>query len=189
MNLVSKLLAALVFVTLGSSAALALETGSPAWTTAGVTLLTGPSAAYDEAGSIDAEKRIYVERCQITWCHVRAGHVRGWMPLRYVAFGNVARGPLTGPRLNYPSGGPGTVCFYEGRNFTGASVCGGSGFVRRDLGTTSSDNVFSSVAIEGNVSVVICRERYFRSWCERIIASRSSLPGLLNNTVSSFRVY
>ena len=189
MKLWSKLLAALVFVTMGASAAMAVETGTPAWTITDVVALDGPSAAYDEAGTIDAEKRIYVERCQITWCKVRAGHVRGWIALQHIAFGKVARSPLTGPRLNYPAGGPGTVCLYEGRNFTGASVCGSSGFVIRDLGTTSHDNVFSSVSIEGNVSVVLCRDRYYRSWCERIVASKSILPGLLNNTVSSLRVY
>ena len=180
-------LSALALLAFGSVAQ--AQMGSPAWSIRPLVLMQGPGAAYDVVGEIPAETRIYVQRCSKLWCNVRAGHSSGWTDLASISFGQEPRGPFTGPRLNYKAGGPGTVCLYEGRNFTGASICGKSGFVVHDFLLLRADNRFSSVAIEGNVSVVLCRDREFKSYCERINASEASLHGFLDNNVSSMRVY
>lgn len=189
MKLLTSLCAALLLLFIGAGTAMAVDTGTPAWATTTVTLLDGPGAAYELGGTIDAGDRIRVDRCQKLWCKVHMGSVRGWMELRYVAFGLVARGPLTGPRLNYPTGGPGTACLYTGAHMSGSKVCGGSGFVMRDLGPVTLDNSIRSISVTGNVSVMVCRDRFYRSYCQRFIADAHTLPGLLSGTISSFRVY
>lgn len=184
-----KLILAALLLAAGTLAAQALETGTPAWTTRPVTLLEGPGSAYDAVGDVEGEARIYVERCSKLWCQIRAGSVRGWADMAALSFGQEPKPPLSGPRLDYKSGGPGTVCLYEGHDFTGASVCHGTGFVAPDLLLYHADNAYSSVSIEGNVSVTLCRDRGFKSYCERINDSRSTLPGFLDNAVSSIRIY
>ena len=167
----------------------ALETGTPAWTISGATLLEGPGAAYDVTGEVGAEERVYVERCQKLWCKVRADSGRGWMSLADLAFGHEPKGPFTGPRLNFKTGNSGTVCLYTGRNYTGMSICGEAGFVVRDFLLYNADNQFASVAIDGDVSVMLCRDRFFQSYCQRINESTATLPAILINSVSSMRVY
>lgn len=180
-------ISALAFMCAGTGVSTA-QSGTPAWSIAPLTLMEGPGNAYDVTGHIDAEVRIHIDRCSKQWCHVHAGGESGWTDLYSIAFGAVARGPLTGPRLEYKSGGPGTVCLYEGRNQTGASFCGGSGFVVRDLLLFDVDNRYSSVSVEGNVSVLLCRDRDFHSYCERVNDS-GNLQGFLDNNVSAMRVY
>lgn len=166
----------------------AAETGTPAWLINGATLLEGPGGAYRVTGELPEETRIRVDRCQRLWCSIHAEGQRGWVALSNVSFGQHPRGPLTGPRLDYPSGG-GTVCFYTGENYTGTAYCNGSGFVVPDLLLYGIDNSFSSVSIEGSASVTACRDRDFQSYCERIIESQASLDGFLNNALSSYRIW
>jgi hypothetical protein len=167
----------------------ALETGTPAWTISGATLFEGPGSAYDVTGDVGAEERVYVMRCQKLWCQVRADSGRGWMSLADLAFGHEPKGPFTGPRLNFKTGNTGTVCLYTGRNYTGMSICGEAGFVVRDFLLYDADNHFGSVAIDGDVSVMLCRDRFFQSYCQRINESVATLPAILINSVSSMRVY
>lgn len=172
-----------------SAPASALETGTPAWTISGATLFEGPGSAYDVTGDVGAEERVYVMRCQKLWCQVRTDSARGWMSLADLAFGHEPKGPFTGPRLNYKTGNSGTVCLYTGRNYTGMSICGEAGFVVRDFLLYDADNQFGSVAINGDVSVMLCRDRFFQSYCQRINESTATLPAILINSVSSMRVY
>ena len=167
----------------------AVQTGTPAWTLKALTLMEGPGNAYDSTGEVEAEARVYVDRCSKTWCQIHAGGQQGWVDLYALAFGQEARPPLSGPRLDYNKGGPGSVCLYEGANFTGEALCAGSGFVVHDLLLTHKDNRYSSVQIDGNVSVLLCRDRDFKSYCVRVNESQDHLHGFLNNAVSSLRVY
>lgn len=167
----------------------ALQTGTPAWTLKALTLLEGPGNAYDVTGEVEAAARVYVDRCSRQWCQIQSGGQRGWVDLYALAFGQEAKPPLSGPRLDLKKGGPGTICLYEGANFTGDSLCGGSGLVVRDLLLTNQDNRYSSVQIDGNVSVLLCRDRDFKSYCVRVNESQERLQGFLNNGVSSIRVY
>jgi hypothetical protein len=169
--------------------AIAVETGTPAWLINGQSLFEGPGAQYDVTGELGDETRIRVDRCAPLWCKVHAEGVKGWVALSNISFGQEPRGPLTGPRLNYPSGGPGQVCFYTGTNYTGEATCGPSGFVIRDLLTAGRDNSFSSVTIGAGVSVTACRDRKFQSYCERIVKDQPVLHGFLEDGVSSIRVW
>jgi hypothetical protein len=114
--------------------------------------------------------------------------VKGWVGIHKISFGQEPRGPLTGPRLNYPSGN-GTVCFYTGQNYSGTAVCNGSGFVMTDLKLVDLDNTFSSVTVEGAASVTACRDRKFTSYCERIVESQPVLNGFLDDGLTSYRIW
>jgi hypothetical protein len=173
-------LAALAFLILGTAAAQA-QTGSPAWSLRPLVLMEGPGHAYDVTGEIGQYERIYVDRCSKLWCRVHAGGEAGWTKLYAITFGHL-------PRKAFKGGGPGIVCLYEGRNFTGESLCGKPGTRIRDLLLLDLDNRYSSVTVEGDVSVMLCRDRDFHSYCERIEESEN-LHGFLNNNVSSVRVY
>ena len=116
----------------------ALETGTAAWLIKGQSLFEGPGPAYEVVGELAGETSIRVDRCTYRWCRVRAGGERGWVARDNVSFGQHPRGPFTGPRLDYPSGG--TVCFYEGRNFSGDGVCAPAGTVVHDLLLLGFDN-------------------------------------------------
>lgn len=182
-------LSALAILVLGTVAASAVQVGTPAWSVRPLVLMEGPGKAYDVVGEIDGKVRIYVDRCSKQWCRVHAGRSAGWASLYDIAFGNVARGPFYLAPIPYNWGGPGIVCLYEGHHFTGASMCFKSGARVRDFLLLDSDNRFSSVTVEGNVSVDLCRDRDFHSYCERVNDSRSALHGFLDNNVSSMRVY
>ncbi|MBN9309980.1 SH3 domain-containing protein [Devosia sp.] len=167
----------------------AAQGGTPAWSLRPLVLMEGPGKAYDVVGRIDAEVRIRVDRCSRDWCRVHRGHAAGWTSLHAITFGVGPHSPYAFPRLGYKWGGPGVVCLYEGPNFTGVSLCGKSGFKARDLLLLDADNRFSSVSIEGNVSVLLCRDRDFHDYCVRLNDSKARLPRLLDNGVSSMRVY
>jgi uncharacterized protein YraI len=183
---------ALLALTLASATpALAGNTGygTPAWSRAPLTLLDGPGAGYAVVGAIADDQAITVYRCTVSWCLVQDGRSRGWAALSKLHFGLSSADPLTGPRLNYGSGGPGQVCFFEGANYTGASVCMGPGQVFKDLKLARMDNRFSSVSVEGHVSAAVCRDSDFQSYCTRIITSQPVLNRYLNREASSIRVY
>ena len=182
-------LSVLAVLVLGTFAASAAQVGTPAWSIRPLVLMEGPGKAYDVVGEIDAKVRIYVDRCSKQWCRVHSGRSAGWASLYDIAFGNVIRGPFYLAPIPYKSGGPGVVCLYEGHHFTGASFCAKSGTRIRDFLLLHADNRYSSVSIEGDVSVDLCRDRDFHSYCERINDSESALHGFLDNNVSSMQVY
>ncbi len=163
--------------------------GTPAWSTQELTLFQGPGAMYGVVGTIAEDEAVLVYRCSVLWCVVGQGHQRGWTSLQKLNFGLFSAHRVTGPRLNSGSGGPAEVCFFEGRNYTGASLCLGPGRVFNDLLLNRLDNRFSSVSVEGNVSAAVCRDRDFQSYCERVIASQPVLDKFLNDNVSSIEIY
>jgi len=182
-------LAVLALAVAALSPAAAAETGTPAWTTTAMTVFEGPGAAYDIVGDVEEAIHLRVERCTYRWCRIRTSGAHGWVSRDQLNFGQHARGPFTGPRLNYKSGGPGTVCFFSGRSYSGESFCVGSGHVVHDLLLLDRDNRYSSITVEGEVSVMLCRDRDFSSHCERFNESTPRLPGFLDNAVSSYHVY
>ena len=166
--------------------AMAIETGTSAWLIKGQSLHQGPGNVYDIVGELEDAASVRVDRCTYRWCLVHEGHQRGWVSRDNISFGQHPRGPLTGPRLNYPSGA--TICLYEGRHFSGASVCLKPGTVVPDLLLHDLDNRFSSVTVNGG-SVTLCRDRNFTSYCERVVEDQAALYGFLDNAVSSVRVW
>lgn len=168
--------------------AAAAQTGTPAWSLKALTLRSGPGAAYDLAGEISGKIRITVDRCSKRWCLVRAEGHKGWASLDHIGFGQEARYPLTGPRLNYP-GGDGEVCLYTGQKYSGAAFCAPSGSVLRDLKRYGHDNVFASLRITGNASVTLCSSANFAAYCQRFIKDTPNLGQFLSRQVSSARVH
>lgn len=173
----------------GLPAAGALETGTPAWLIKDTVLREGPGNAYDAVGQVTGKARVRVDRCSRNWCQIRGQGDRGWVALDRLSFGQHPRGPFTGPRLDRPSGGPGIICLYEGARYSGARVCSKSGAVVRDLLLFDRDNAYASLSVEGNVSVMLCRDRRFTNYCQLFTESQPSLPRFLNKAVSSYRVY
>jgi uncharacterized protein YraI len=166
----------------------ATRSGTHAWSADTLVLRHGPSTAYHLTGEIPTGLAIKVLRCQKLWCLVDANHARGWAPKRNISFGRTPdRWPNNTTR--YPAGGPGSACFYQGANFTGQSVCFGPGHTIKDLALLGLDNGFSSVRLEGRVSVDVCRDRFFQSYCERVIVSQPVLHQYLQHSLSSLRVY
>ena len=180
---------ALFWLTLLIGGSTAIETGTHAWTMNGVTLYEGPGTEYDVVGDLTGDIEVRVERCEPMWCRVRGEDgERGWMYRRALSFGQTSRGMLQGPKFNWGEG-DGTVCLYTGPGFSGESLCRDSGFVMRDLLLYGNDNVYSSVSIEGSASVLLCRDRFFTNYCERVNESQASLHGFLDNNISSVRIY
>jgi hypothetical protein len=164
----------------------AFETGTAAWLIKGQALFEGPGQAYDVVGELPGELRIRVDRCTYRWCRIHAEGQRGWVSRDNVSFGQEPRGPLTGPRFNHPRGG--VACFFEGPNYSGASVCAKAGTVVHDLLLFDLDNRYSSIEVSGS-SVMVCRDRDFSSYCELIVESQPKMHGFLDDNVSSYRVY
>lgn len=181
-------LSAVALLALGTVAASA-QSGTPAWSIRPLVLMEGPGHAYDVVGEIEADTRIRVDRCSKLWCRVHKGREAGWTKLWSIDFGDGPDSRYKFPKVGFNWGGPGVVCLYEGANFTGASICGKPGFRSRDLLLLDADNRFSSVSIEGDVSVLLCRDRDFHSFCIHYNDSQKHLHGFLSNNVSSVIVY
>lgn len=152
-------------------------------------LFNGPGINYASTGAATTGSNVTVERCLSYWCKVSTKTSSGWIDRSKLSFGQHARGALSGPKFDRKSGGPGEVCLYTGRQFSGQSLCRGSGFVIQDLARSGLDNRFSSVTVSGDVSVMICRDFFFSSFCEHITADTAELPPLLKGEVSSIRIY
>jgi len=174
---------------LANPAFAASESGSHGWSTQPLVLRDGPGAAYAVTGTIPGMVAIKILRCQKLWCVVDGEGGRGWTDKGSVSFGVEPDGGLFDIDPDYASGGPGQVCFFTGTNYTGQSFCAGPGQVFRDLALSGLDNHFSSVQLDGNISVAACRDRFFQSYCERIVRSQPVLDQYLVRNLSSVRVY
>ena len=163
--------------------------GTPALVINSSDLRDGPSVAYAFSGSAVEGSAVSVERCMGHWCLIKADPATGWIDKSKLSFGQHARGPVSGPKFDRKSGGPGEVCFYEGENFSGRYVCGPSGFVIGDLAKTGFDNRIRSIGVSGNVSAMACRDFFLSSHCEHVTADTPALSRLLAGNVSSIRVY
>ena len=185
-------LALVAFLTFFTLPALAVQpTGSAGWTNGGWTnsdssLLTGPGREYDEIGIVGGGLRVRVDRCTGLWCQIHAKNLKGWMELRNISFGQGPWKLFKGPKFPVRYGGP--VCFYSGNNYTGTETCLAGTKTYKDLSLVGLDNSFSSVKV-GTGSVLACRDRNFRSYCVILNKDIRSLEGLLNNGITSIRVY
>ena len=161
------------------------QSGTHAFSENTLRLHNGPGTGYDLTGEIATHSAIKVLRCQKLWCLVDGDTGRGWTYKRNISFGAIP-GDWPNGLARYPRGG--TVCFYTGTNYTGSEVCLGTGQVLKDLALSGLDNSFASVRVDGT-SVDVCRDRFFQSYCERIIQSQPVLDQYLRGALSSIRVY
>ena len=193
MRALLKLALSAAILALGIGSAPAVETGSAAWTDFPLNMFEGPGKQYQWVGEVPGQIPVRVDRCSGFWCLITVGYSRGWVDRYKLSFGRAPYpnliGPLYLPPLGYKEGGPGLVCLYSGLNFTGKSLCAEAGFNARDLLLLHRDNLYSSVRIEGDVSVTLCRDRDFKSYCDRINYSQPELNGFLAGNVSSVHVH
>lgn len=171
-----------------STQAFAAQAGSPAWIITSSTLFSGPGTNYPAASdTVTQGQAVTVTRCSRRWCTL-AGST-GWLSIDDISFGQTASGPFSGPKLNIPRGSDGKVCFHDGINFSGTTICLPAGAVARDLVLWGWDNRISSVSISGDVTVNLCRDRNFSSYCILINKDTANLDRLLANAASSYQVY
>lgn len=177
--------AALLFSVVQTPAMAASQSGTHAWSTDTLTLRKGPGTRYAFTGEISPDLAIKVLRCQKLWCLVDGDAGRGWTYKRNISFGAIP-GDWPNGLASYPRGG--TVCFYTGVNYAGSEVCLKTGQVLKDLALSGLDNSFASVRVDGT-SVDVCRDRFFQSYCERIVVSQPALDKYLLRNLSSIHVY
>jgi hypothetical protein len=165
------------------------EAGSHAWSREALLLRAGPGAAYAVSGEIPGEVQIKVLRCQNIWCLVDGPGGRGWTGNGAIDFGKDPHWPLFDADNQWPDLAGGSMCFYEGANYTGRSFCAGTGEVFPDLATWGWDNRIGSVEVITDTSAALCRDRDFQSYCIRIAQSQPRLDPFLVGNLSSIRVY
>lgn len=162
--------------------------GTAAWLTGDASMIAGPGQSYKTVGSAANGALVSVERCSRDWCKIDFEGKIGWVALSKLSFGLEARGPWTGPHLNRKSGN-GTVCLYTGANYSGDYLCRNSGFVVSDFARTGLDNLFTSVKITGDASILVCRDMNFTSYCETLTKDTPKLNRYLAHNVSSIHIY
>ncbi len=163
------------------------EPGSPAWVISDTDLRSGPGVRYPLTTSVAKGDAVTITRCSDRWCQIAGAD--DWLSIDGLSFGQEALGPRSGPKFNTGRGGPGQVCFFDGLNYSGNSVCQPSGGVARDLALLGWDNQIASVSIDGDVSVNLCRDRNFASYCVLVDQSTPRLERLLLNAASSWQVW
>jgi hypothetical protein len=194
-SIVRVVIAAILALFLAAPAGAVQPSGSAGWTTDGWVSLSGdlragPGMMYDVTGSIGEGVRVRVDRCVTKrWCQIHTSSDRGWLSLDNLSFGQQPDGWLAGPKFPTERGGSGSVCFFTGEGFTGEGFCIKSSRVIPDLALLGRDNEISSIQVGDGVSAIVCRDRGFRSYCEVVDVSKGQIDGLLNNGISSIRVY
>lgn len=186
------LLALVSTLLLALPAAAGPGSGSHGWSTSPLTLRNGPGTAYDVTGNIEADLAIRILRCQKLWCIVDGDGGRGWTSKDNISFGLTSTdwpGGINPAYGNHDMTGAGEICFYTGTNYTGSSLCLRPGQVYSDLALANLDNVFSSVQVTGTASAAACRDRFFQSYCERIVTSQPVLDRYLRRNLSSIRIH
>jgi hypothetical protein len=162
--------------------------GTAAWIIDDTLMLAGPGVTYKTIGTGAKGALVSVERCTKVWCDIEFEGKSGWVALDHLSFGLEARGSWTGPHFNAKSG-DGTACLYTGANFSGDYLCRKSGFVVTDFARTGLDNRFRSVKINGDASILLCRDLNFTSYCETLTKDAPTLNRFLSGEISSIRIY
>lgn len=90
---------------------------------------------------------------------------------------------------NPPPGSFGRACFYEHAGFTGRSFCVDQGRRVNNLDGTGFNDVVSSIQLNGNMNVRICRDSHFRNCVDINRTIRNLDNHGWNDTISSIEVY
>jgi hypothetical protein len=84
--------------------------------------------------------------------------------------------------------GDGQVCFYKNSWFGGSQKCYDAGEARSHLNNSWNDRI-SSFEVHGGAVVTVCTGTNFSGNCQTYHNDRGTLPGSLDNRISSFEVY
>lgn len=88
-----------------------------------------------------------------------------------------------------PPSPSGDACFYANNGYGGDDICESLGTTRSALGGTWNDRISSLEVLTGGTKVLVCQHAGFTGVCAQYTGDVNSLPGGLNNEVSSYAVY
>lgn len=80
------------------------------------------------------------------------------------------------------------VCFFDRANFAGKYFCAYEGDAVDALPDSWNDRI-SSIAIDGGLTVLVCRNDDFEGTCREIDSDIKKLPTSINDRISSLEVY
>ncbi|MCI2399369.1 SH3 domain-containing protein [Aliiroseovarius subalbicans] len=202
-----------VILALSAPAALATEAAARV----DLNVRTGPGTSFGVVDTLDAGERVEVVECQPNaWCYVDHAGPNGWVSSTYLrnipapapgggALGSNCKLQFTvgpdGPKLAVvceepepepaPEPDPTPVvdraCFFREANYRGAHFCFGIGNLNR-LSATYNDKI-SSISLEGAVRARVCTDRGHEGTCRTITSDTPMLGRLLNDRISSLRVF
>ena len=183
-------------------------------TTTALNLRSGPGTSYGVIDVLSSGEIVSIVECQGSWCYVSQadGGPSGWVSSNYLTTAPDAPAPddpdcsfaLTfgpgGPSLSIvcgdadipvpvptPTPTPPRACLYKNTNYGGGGVCYGPGTINQ-LGANMNDKT-SSVKLQGGATVRLCVNANLGGFCRNVTTNEAALGGLLNNRVSSIRVY
>jgi hypothetical protein len=197
--------AALLYL-VSTVSALATDAKATAW----LNVRSGPGSSYAVVDTMAPGEVGNLTECQSNgWCFIQRSGPDGWVSSSYLTAAEEPSDPncrfaLTvgpgGPRFTIicgdgagsvvvpvPVPSPNRVCFFDGANYTGTRFCRQPGVY--NTMPAGFNNKISSVRLHGNARVRICDLPNMGPFCRTMTASDPNLGGMLNNQVSSFRVY
>ncbi|MHA6323784.1 SH3 domain-containing protein [Roseivivax sp. CAU 1753] len=161
--------------------------GGAAFCRGPVVLNSLPGAANDAITSVMVGENVQVRLCQDVnmggFCRTvtaSEGQLGGLLDNAVSSLQVFDGPPPPLPRAN-------TACFYDLPNFSGASFCRGVTFLGQL--PAEADNRISSIRIAGDVHVELCQDRDLGGFCREVTGDEAALGGLLNNQVTSLRVF
>ncbi|MCB1518893.1 MAG: SH3 domain-containing protein [Hyphomicrobiaceae bacterium] len=181
-------LAVLTWIVTASSA-LAI----PATAKSPVNVRTGPSTSYNRVDTLDEGELVDITECKDGWCFIEHDGPDGWVSGNYLIQDPNAvlpdieeDGAPTPTSEPQPNADVPRVCFYAGTDFTGNHGCISAGTQDEQMTGYWNDKI-SSIQVESGASITVCRDWFFKGFCETYDASVSSLNGFLNHQISSYR--
>jgi len=209
LHLIFAALAAPFTILLTPMAAMATDAKATAW----VNVRSGPGTGYGVVDTMAPGEVGNMTECRSNgWCYIQRSGPDGWVSSSYLTAATedssdpdctvrLVIGP-GGPRfvvscgtggsgvdVVVPGGGlaPNRVCFFDGPNYTGARFCRAVGLY--NAMPAGFNNKVTSVRLHGAAKVRICEFANMGPFCRTMSASDNHLGSMLNNRVSSFRVY
>ncbi len=134
----------------------------------------GPGTNFKIVDTLYDGEVVEVEHCNDKgWCFVRKQGRNGWV---YSAY------------LEKPGGKRKVkACFYNLPNYDGKSFCQAAG--RIDKLPQEFNNKITSIRVFGRASVKICGKRFMEGRCQIITSNTPHLGPVLNQKVTSLRVF
>ena len=180
--------------------------------TTALNVRSGPGTGFAVVDTLAAGEVVEMTECQPSgWCYITHTGPDGWVNAAYLTAAPAAGSPgedcsfqLTigpsGPQFSIVCGGgvsppadppPPPVgdqaCFYNGANFTGAEFCYAPGTLN-SLNATFNDRI-SSVRLFGEAKARVCVNTNLGAPCRNITSDVAVLGPVVNNRISSVRVY
>lgn len=210
MGRLQKLIATAAVAAMGILATAGAALAVDATARSALNVRSGPGPGHSIVDTLRAGERVDVRRCTASgsWCYITHSGPDGWVYARYlnrlgtgsvptpndgppVHFG-IYVGP-DGPSMSFGIGQPAptprraVACFYGQPNYGGARFCARAGSRYTHLGAWN-DRI-SSVRVFNGATVRMCRNVRMGGFCRTTGTNIRRLGPILNNEISSLRVY